>query len=161
VRPAPGRAVTTTALLLLAACLAPTPFQPAARDGSDGYRVERLEQDHFRIRFAGNEATGPQQVATSLAYLAAEVTLRNGGDYYVVRNDKLERATIYDPLGLPPDYAPRCCLVLDRPGHEYEASAEIVIYKGKTPADDPAAYDARAVRDALASRIRRGRFGIY
>ena len=48
--------------VLLAGCLAPTPFKPAERRASDGYTVERLEPDHFRIGFAGNEATSPQQV---------------------------------------------------------------------------------------------------
>ncbi len=61
----------------LAGCLAPTPFKPAETRGSDGYTVERLEPDRFRIGFAGNEATSPRQVADSLAYLASQVTLRN------------------------------------------------------------------------------------
>jgi len=37
--------------LLLAGCLAPTPLKPAERRAADGYTIERLEPDRFRIGF--------------------------------------------------------------------------------------------------------------
>ena len=148
--------------VLLAGCLAPTPFKPAERRASDGYTVERLEPDHFRIGFAGNEATSRRQVADSLAYLAAQVTLRNDADYFVVAANKMARATTYYPMG---GYSEDvyCCRVRNGvTGHEYEASAEITIRKGKAPPDDPAAHDAREVADSLAPRVKRGSgFSIY
>jgi hypothetical protein len=47
--------------------------------------------------------------------------------------------------------------------HEYEASAEITIRKGKAPPGDPAAHDARTVADdTLGPHIKRGSgFSIY
>ncbi len=146
----------------LAGCLAPTPFKPAETRGSDGYTVERLEPDRFRIGFAGNEATSPRQVADSLAYLASQVTLRNDADYFVVAANKMAQATTYHPMG---GYSEDvyCCRVRGGvTGHEYEASAEITIRKGKAPPDDPAAHDAREVADSLSPRVTRGSgFSIY
>ena len=148
--------------LLLAGCLAPTPYQPAEGRASDGYTVERLEPDHFRIGFAGNEATSPQQVADSLAYLASQVTLRNDADYFVVAANKMAQATTYHAMG---GYSEDvyCCRVRGGvTGHEYEASAEITIRKGKAPPDDPAAHDAREVADSLGPRVKRGSgFSVY
>src|SRR5258708_40137933 len=143
------------AALLLVGCLAPTPFKPAERRASDGYTVERLEADRFRIGFAGNEATSPRQVADSLAYLAAQVTLRNDADYFVVAVNKMAQATTYHGMG---GYSEDvyCCHPRGVTGHEYEASAEITIRKGNAPPDDPAAHDARAVAEALAPRLKRG-----
>jgi hypothetical protein len=148
--------------LLLAGCLAPTPFKPAERRAADGYTVERLEPGRFRIGFAGNEATSPRQVADSLAYLASQVTLRNDADYFVVAANKVAQATTYHPMG---GYSEDvyCCRVRGGvTGHEYEASAEITIRKGKAPPADPAAHDAREVADALAPRVKRGSgFSVY
>ena len=147
--------------LLLAGCLAPTPFKPAERRASDGYTVERLEADRFRIGFAGNEATSPRQVADSLAYLAAQVTLRNDADYFVVAANKMAQATIYHAMG---GYSEDvyCCYRRGVTGREYEASAEITIRKGQASPDDPAAHDAREVAETLAPRIKRGGgFSIY
>jgi hypothetical protein len=156
------RAGVVVLSMLLGAC-GPTPFQPADRGGSNGYTVERLEQDHFRIGFSGSSTTSAQQVADNLAYLAAQVTLRNGADYYVVESDKMERATVYDPLGSrgPVEYF-HCCHPNGVTSHEYEGKADIVIHRGPTPQNDPAAHDAREVVEQLAPRIRRGdRYGVY
>jgi hypothetical protein len=147
--------------VLVAGCLAPTPFKPAERRAADGYTVERLEADHFRIAFAGNEATSPRQVADSLAYLAAQVTLRNDADYFIVAANKMAEAITYHTMG---GYSQDvyCCRQRGVTGHEFEASAEITIRKGKAPQDDPAAHDAREVAEALAPRMKRGGgFSIY
>src|SRR5260221_2789209 len=147
---------------LLGGCLAPTPLKPAERRASDGYAVERLEPDHFRIRFAGNEATSPRQVADSLAYLAAQVTLRNDADYFVVAANKMAEATTYHAMGGYSEDVYCCRVRSGVTGHEYEPSAEITIRKGKAPPDDPAAHDAREVADSLGSRVKSGSgFSIY
>jgi len=146
----------------LAGCLAPTPFKPAETRGSDGYTVERLEPDRFRIGFAGNEATSPRQVADSLAYLASQVTLRNDADYFVVAASKMAQATTYHAMGGYSEDVYCCRVRSGITGHEYEASAEITIRKGKTPPDNPAAHDAREVADTLGPRTKRGSgFSVY
>jgi hypothetical protein len=146
---------------LLAGCLSPTPFQPADSDGSDGWTVSRTAQDHFHIRFAGNATTPARRVEEMLVYLAAQVTLRNGADYFEIAGDKLSRATTYDPLGEPYDAVLQCCHWRGVVSHEYEAEADIVIHQGKPPKEDPALHDAHAVVEELAPRIPRGRHGTY
>jgi hypothetical protein len=148
--------------ILLAGCLAPTPFKPAPTRGSDGYTVERLGPGRFRIGFAGNEATSPRQVADSLAYLASQVTLRNDADYFVVAANKMARATTYHTMGGYSEDVYCCSMRGGVTGHEYEASAEITIRKGKAPTDDPAAHDARELAESLAPRMKRGSgFSVY
>jgi hypothetical protein len=156
------RAAVAVLALVLGAC-GPTPFQPADRGGSNGYTVERLAQDHFRLGFSGSSSTSAQQVADNLAYLAAQVTLRNGADYYVVVSDKMERATVYDPLGSrgPVEYF-HCCHSNGVTSHEYEAKADIVIHQGPMPPNDPTAHNAREVVEELGPRIKRSdRYSVY
>jgi hypothetical protein len=150
-----GRIAVTALALLVSACFSPTPFQPAERDNPYGYRVERLEQDHFRIGFSGNSRTSEQQVKDALAYLAARVTVRNGGDYFVVTTDKLDQLSVYDPLGSRSEYV-RCCRTRGLTSHEFEGTAEIMIFKGEAPSDNPSAHDAQEVIHQLGPRITRG-----
>src|SRR5258708_36551868 len=107
----------------LAGCLAPTPLKPAERRAGDGYTVERLEPDRFRIGFAGNEATSPRQVADSLAYLASQVTLRNDADYFVVAASKMAQATTYHAMGGYSEGVYCCRVRTGITGPEYWASA--------------------------------------
>jgi hypothetical protein len=151
-----------TLALLLAGCLSPTPFRQAPTRGADGYTVERLGPDRFRIGFAGNEATSPNQVADSLAYLASQVTLRNDADYFIVAANRMAQATVYHAMGRYSEDVYCCYVRKGVTGHEYEASAEITIAKGGAPPDDPAAHDAREVAEALGPRIKRGGgFSVY
>jgi hypothetical protein len=150
------RPVLAALASLIAACASPTPFQPAARAGEEGYRVERTEQDHFHIAFYGNSSTSLRQVEDSLAYLAAQVTLRNGADYFIVANDKSDRTTSYAFLDSYRDPYLQCCHWRGVTYHEYEASADIVIRQGAMPQDDPAAHDARGIVEELTPRIKRG-----
>jgi hypothetical protein len=151
------RSLTGALTIVAAACIGPTPFQPAGHDGGPGYTVERIAQDHFHIGFSGNSSTSRRTVEDSLAYLAAQVTLRNGADYFTIANAKSERTSsafygnsyLSDPAG-------HCCRWDGVTYHEYEAEADIVIARGKMPQDDPSAHDARAVVQELAPRIRRG-----
>ena len=156
------RGLVAALAVVLCAC-GPTLFQPADRDGSNGYTVQRLEQDHFRLGFSGSSSTSAQQVADDLAYLAAQVTLRNGADYYVVVSNKMERTSVYDSLGSrgPIEYFD-CCHSNGVTSHEYEARADIVIHQGPMPPNDPTAHNAREVIEELGPRIKRGdRYSVY
>lgn len=152
---------------LVCACISPTPFQPADKEGENGYTVQRVSQDHFHIAFSGNSATTRRQVEESLAYLAAQVTLRNNADYFRVMNDRTSEGSVYDTLGYPlpayPEGAVPCCFVFrGMTSHDYAASADIVIFKGAAPPNDPSARDARSVADEIGPQIKRSsRFSIY
>ena len=150
-------------VFIVAACIGPTPFQPAGHNGGPGYTVERIAQDHFHIAFSGNSSTSRRTVEDSLAYLAAQVTLRNDADYFTIANAKSERtSSAFYANSYQHDPAGHCCRWDGVVYHEYEAAADIVIHKGAMPQDDPSAHDARAIVEELAPRIRRaGGYSVY
>jgi len=83
----------TRALLLalaLAACATPAVYAPAAGPGRPGYSELRIENDRYRVTFrdAANEAA-----AADYALLrAAELTLAQGYDWFVVDNRSTDRS---------------------------------------------------------------------
>jgi hypothetical protein len=163
-----ARIGTAIAALALGACsalsLGPTRFEPAhGGAGQPGYTVERTEQDHFHVAFSGNSSTSRRTVEDSLAYLAAEVTLRNGGDYFTIAKAKSERtSSAFYGNSYVRDPAAHCCHWDGVVYHEYEAEADIVIFKGTVPQDDPSVHDARAIVEDLGPSIRRGGgFSVY
>jgi hypothetical protein len=156
---------------LLTACATATPYQPAVSDRY-GFEEQRIESNRVRITFRGNTVTDRETVETYLLYRAAELTLQNGNDYFIVANRDTEehsqlRATgpsrsrfgfdywYFSPRrGWSPWYDP----FWDEPSSyrevtRYEAVAEIAMFSGSKPADDPHAFDAREVQSNLQGRI--------
>lgn len=76
------------ALGLLSACATPTPYQPFRAYGAGrihgGYFEERLGPNRFLIRFHGNSMTPRGRVEQALLYRAAELSLLNGFDHFVL-----------------------------------------------------------------------------
>ncbi|WP_374598301.1 hypothetical protein [Brevundimonas sp.] len=170
--------LAATAALALSACATATPYGPASPDSRYGYSQQRIEGDRFRVNFAGNSVTSRDQVEMSLLLRAAEVTVENGGDWFTTVNRATDRDTRltggtdpfyydrYSPFWGPswrysrrglwspwrdpfgPDFDVR---QIDR----YEATSEIVIGRGRKPANDPNAFDAREVIDNLGPRVAR------
>ena len=148
----------------LAACTAPTPYQPA--DGGFGFSTQQIEDNRYRVTFAGNADTPRETVQNYLLYRAAEVTLESGHDYFTVVDQDVERSTRYfgtvDPLFYPGGwhgrrgfYAPLAGYsTLDaHPVDRYSASADILVHEGEKPADDVNAYDASDVVRRLGPAI--------
>lgn len=75
-------------LVLLGACAAPTPYRPALK--GEGFADRPLEDGRFRVSFSGNETTSRATVEDYMLYRAAEVTLANGKDHFVVVNRNVE-----------------------------------------------------------------------
>lgn len=170
--------LAATAALALSACATATPYGPASPDSRYGYSQQRIEGDRFRVNFAGNSVTSRDQVEMSLLLRAAEVTVENGGDWFTTVNRATDRDTRlsgttdpfyydrYSPFWGPswrysrrglwspwrdpfgPDFDVR---QIDR----YEATSEIVIGRGRKPANDPNAFDAREVIANLGPRVAR------
>lgn len=160
--------------LALGACGTPTPYVPAGEDSRHGYATQRLEENRFRVSFSGNSLTDRSTVENYLLYRAAEITRAQGKDYFVVVNRDIDADTTYHttydpwPLYRPHrywehpffghpywgpgfGYAP-----LDATSHavtRYDAHAEIVLHSGRKPADDPRAFDARAVLRNLGPAV--------
>jgi hypothetical protein len=171
------RLLVVLCVAALAACATATPYQSAGASGSErfGYAERRIENNRYTISFNGNALTERDTVESYLLFRAAELTLEQGYDYFIVAQRATDGASRLVPFGAGPArygfyphyswYAPRWGW---RPYYDpfwddttyrevtrYEATAEIVLYKGQKPANDPQAFDARQVRDNLADKVLR------
>ncbi|MGO4409849.1 MULTISPECIES: CC0125/CC1285 family lipoprotein [unclassified Brevundimonas] len=177
------RALVAAALgAALAACSTATPYQPMgapSSEGAGGYSDVQLQPDRWRVTFAGNSLTSRDTVETYLLYRAAELTVQSGYDWFTTAQrstDATTQAYAY-PIDRPwgPAWGPRwryhdgigVWRRWDPWGSDpffdvdlvtqYEASAEIIMGRGAKPADDPHAFEARSLMDALSSQIVRPR----
>jgi hypothetical protein len=156
-------------VLVAAACQTPTPYQPAVSPNGDGYTTQQIESNRFRVSFKGNSLTTRQTVDTYMLYRAAEVTLQNGGDYFIIVNKDVDKNTAYENYGDDLawgwgggwgwrhggwggagfgggiDYT--------RPIPAYDAIADIVTYRGPKPQGNPYAYDAHEVMNAVGPTV--------
>jgi len=90
-------AIAVTLAAATAGCTtAPTPYQPyvpeAARGIHGGYSDQRLAPDRYIVRFHGNEFTSRDRVEGYLLYRAAQLTVENGYDTFVI----VDRHTEHD-----------------------------------------------------------------
>lgn len=159
--------------LALGACATPTPYQPFAAE-QGGYREEKLGEARYRVTFAGNEATSPEQVGDHLLRRASELTLNQGYDWFVVANravegDIHEIQTRYGKVRVSrgPGYeswrnygrvytssgfglvGPIWRSIRSGGGERLEASAEITLGRGPAPQQD-GVFDARRVLQEMA-----------
>ena len=101
----PGRKVALAALatgaLLLAGCATETTYRPATGQGFSrtGYSDRQVEPGRFLVSFAGNSVTSRDTVERYLFFRAAELTLQNGYDYYLMadRDTNLQSRTYSTP----------------------------------------------------------------
>ena len=96
-------AAIATTTLLLAGCQTETTFRPATGHGfnRDGYSERQIEPNRFIVSFAGNSVTSRDTVERYLFFRAAQLTLQQGFDYYVMagRDTKLRQQTYTTPNG--------------------------------------------------------------
>lgn len=98
----------TALALTLAACASTgayyQPLEPshAARGG---YSEVRLGEDRFEVTFVGNRLTSREQVETYLLYRAAELTLQQGYDWFVIERQGMEH-TVEREAWADPRYSP-------------------------------------------------------
>lgn len=160
--------VAAAALLIplaLTACATATPYQPR-QDGA-GYTEQRLETNRYRVSFAGNTATPRETVENYVLYRAAEVTLANGYDHFVTTggasSGETERSGSNVGVGfggfsIGSGGGLGIGIGLGTGGgndREYQGQADIVMFKGPKPKDNPRAFDAREIKTNLESQIRR------
>ena len=97
--------------LALSACETATPYQPltTTHAASGGFSNQQLAPDRYRVAFAGNTLTSRETVETYLLYRAAELTLEQGGDWFLMadRETQRDRQTFSggDPFYDRPGYA--------------------------------------------------------
>lgn len=155
-------AALVVVLLGLSACALPTLYQPATN--GYGFSQQQIEGNRFRVSFSGNSLTARETVENYLLYRAAELTLAQGGDYFVVVNRETEARSQYDTgfggyggFGSYDPWGPhRHSFIGAGSGRaitEYRAYADVVVYRGAKSATEPNAYDARDVMARLAPTI--------
>jgi hypothetical protein len=185
-RPRRAALLALTLAGALAACATPTPYQPLGAPGnrvSGGFAEQQIEANRFRVMFAGNEMTSRPTVETYLLYRAAQLTVRQGYDWFVTDDRQTDRHTntyVDRPFGGPYGgwggfWGPRWRYygrgfgwrswdpwfgdpfwgdTMDvRTVERYEASAEILMGRGPKPASNPRAFDARDVLNRLGPSI--------
>jgi hypothetical protein len=149
------------ALGALAGCGHPTPYQPVV-DGY-GYSEQQIEDNRYRVSFAGNHLTPADTVQNYWLYRTAELTLDHGYDYFIVVDRNLDRSTTYQGTGtLSPGYVTEdgdyvggtgFSSYSAYPSDRYIAYADVAMFKGEKPASDVNAYDARSVLRQLGPTI--------
>ncbi len=157
---------------VLSACVTPTPYQPAQPQGF-GYTEERLDQNKYRVMFRGNSLTPRETVEDYLLYRAAELTLQNGFDHFIMVGRDTEAKTSYrywvDSYGgrgwfyhgfpgwrrgpwYDPFYDPFSNYDV-QPVTTYTATAEIILIKGPRQDGEVRAFDAREVLAQVGPRV--------
>lgn len=145
----------------LAGCFRATPYQP--RDRGYGYSEQKLESNRYRVTFSGNSITSRETVENYLLYRAAELTLENGYDYFVMVSqetgaDTRYQQTITGHYGLGYYYwypYPAVAVSTSQAETAYEAQAYIVMSKGAKPETETKAFDARELKANLEAQIAR------
>jgi len=165
------------AVLAVASCATSTPFQPAA-PGGFGYAEQQIETNRFLVSFSGNSLTDRETVETFLLFRAAELTVEEGYDHFIVVRRDTDEETRFTGTSFGPRYSafsvryryfhprygwygfydPFYDDIAIRESSRFEASAEIVLGRGAKP-DDPEAFDARDVIANLGPRVTRPESG--
>ena len=166
--------LVATAGLALAACASGPDYRPAAQEGAIGYSEQAVESDRFIVTYKGGIHTPREWVETYLLHRAAELTLQQGFDHFLVidRDTDSETRLRADPLsssrfhfgfhytyfhphyGWIGAYDPYWRSTRDyRQITRYQANAEIVLRNGEKPSDEPRAFDARAVMENLGPKV--------
>ncbi|HEY4942091.1 MAG TPA: hypothetical protein VII56_11755 [Rhizomicrobium sp.] len=147
------------ALLALAGCALPSPYQPAQNDHATGYSDQRLADNRFRVSFNGNSVTRRPTVENFLLLRAAEVTRDAGYAWFVFDTRNTEAKTTYHTAfaGYPGAFGwywhswpydpwdPYWAGGESMPTTRYEATAEIVLLTPDQAKADPHALQASDV----------------
>ncbi|MBC6980655.1 hypothetical protein [Caulobacter sp. 17J80-11] len=91
--------ISVAAALALGACATPTVYQPASGSSGVGYTEQRIEADRWQVSFHSGSGASAAQVNQYALRRAAELTLAQGYDWFVVVNRYTEAAGGYNGYG--------------------------------------------------------------
>jgi len=81
--------------MAIAGCQGPATYRPASLSSEPGSRTGfwdyRIEDNRFRVNFAGNSMTSREAVERYLLFRAAELTLQQGYDWFEMADRATER----------------------------------------------------------------------
>lgn len=86
-------AALATSTLMVAGCATETRYRPATGTGfyRTGFSDRQIEPNRFLVSFQGNSVTSRDTVERYLFFRAAELTLQNGYDYFVMADRDTDR----------------------------------------------------------------------
>jgi hypothetical protein len=161
-------AAAAVAALTVAACATPTVYAPVSPTSHGvGFSEYKIENNRYRVTFQGGEGAPEQQVNDYVFLRAAEITLRDGYDWFQVIDRYGERS------GSPYSSGPRVSIGVGGGNYGYHSgvgvgvgtsfpiggatnsgaafSRTIEIVEGRNPRPaNPDVYDARQVAASLA-----------
>ncbi|MFC7291673.1 CC0125/CC1285 family lipoprotein [Hirschia litorea] len=166
-------AILTTTSLVLAACASQPAYRPSSSYNGAGYSEQIIETNRYQVSFRGSSLTPRDDVETYLLLRSAELTLQNGYDYFVIaERDTESKSRLYpSAFGRHPSrygfgysyFHPRAGWYgaydpfWDGPNYnevtKYEATAEILMYKGEKPQDEVRAFDAQDVVNNVGPKV--------
>ena len=163
------------ATALLAGCASPAVYAPRVKGAETGYTDRELTPNRYRVTFTGNSVTPRETVENYLLLRAAEITLANGGEYFMFdgRDTKAKTRVYADAVGPDPyfggyggfygswHFRPRWGYgagfgygpygggfgpdVMITQSTKYESFAEIVLLKPGQEKSEPRAINAREI----------------
>ena len=151
--------------LALSACASLAPYGPQQAERGQGFSEQRIESNRFRVTYNGVGAIGP--VADRALFRAAQLTVDQGYDWFEVTQRWIDgrpdsaggvRPSVSVGAGSSRYGGYRASgvgvgLGLDLSGPQPTSTTlEIVMGRGLRPGR-PDAYDARAVQDAIRTRL--------
>ena len=169
--------IIISAALALSACVTATPYGPASEGGGYGFAEQRIENNRFRITFRGNSSTQRETVENSLLFRAAELTVQQGFDHFIVVENDTEAEKSYRGSSYPafygrygygyPFHRPAYAFpyyaygfgwgapydTYAREVTRYSAVAFVTMHPGEKPSDNPRAFNAREVMDNLGPYV--------
>jgi hypothetical protein len=151
-------------LFATAACATNASYAPAERAGGPGFASTRIEDTRYRVTFNG--APNAEAASDFVLLRAAEITLENGYDWFVVDQRFLDgRAAPSGPrfsvgLGVGSfggntsvGVGVGTGIPLGSRSQPTDASLEIRLGRGERPTNADA-YDARSVVSSIGARVR-------
>lgn len=91
-------AAAAVAALALSACETATPYQPLGAPGthaSGGFADQQIETNRWTVSFVGNDSTSRPTVERYLLFRSADLTLRQGYDWFTTVDRNTERKSDY------------------------------------------------------------------
>lgn len=85
--------------IALSGCATATQYAPASEQGGFGFAEQQIEANRFRITFRGNSSTQRESVENFLLFRAAELTVKNGYDHFIVVEGDTEAESSYTSAG--------------------------------------------------------------
>jgi hypothetical protein len=161
--------------LVLGACSSTPRYAPADSVDDYGHFSSRLEENRYRIVYNGKASTGPATTRDYALLQAAELTLREGYDWFEIVDREMATSHTTEPAtGLSYErtyFVERSCGLLGcahsirpihsarmdtgagRPRTKYSYVLEIVMGKGAVPADGGNYYEAATVAASLIAAL--------